>query len=73
METRRTEDDRSGSAGRRSVLAAPLTRWNFPAAVGGLILYGAAALGVAAIGGWLGIAAALCLAALLVAVIVAAC
>lgn len=69
---------RPGTTGRTAradagVLGAPLTRWGFPALLGGLVLYGAAALGVAAIGGWVGIAAVFCLAALRLAVIVAAC
>lgn len=74
MRTRQqTGDDREHGPSRRWSLGAPLTRWGFPALLGGLVLYGAAALGVAAIGGWVGIAAVFCLAALLLAVIVAAC
>lgn len=73
MHTRqRPEADRTRTSIGHWSPAAPLTRWSFPALLGGLALYGAAALGLAAIGGWLGIAAVFCLAALLLAVIVAA-
>ena len=61
------------AGGRRSVRGAPLTSWGFPTVLSGLILYAASALGPAAIGGWLGMAAASCLTAPLVAVMVAAC
>lgn len=74
MQTQRIpENARADTPGRRSVLGAPLINWGPPAVLGCLVLYGAAALGLAAIGGWIGIAAVFCLAALLLAVIVAAC
>jgi hypothetical protein len=40
--------------------------------LGGLVVYGGLGLGLAAIGGWVGLGAVFCLAALMIAAIVAA-
>ena len=43
-----------------------------PVVIGGVLVYGALGLGLAALGGWVGIAAVFCLAALVVAGVVVA-
>ena len=73
MQTRQLAANEPADTDRRTGLGIPLTRWGFPAVLSGVVLYGAAMLGVAAIGGWGGIVGALCLGALLLAMIVASC
>ncbi len=61
-----TDDEPTGEAvtGRRGP--------SLPVVAGGALVYGAAGLGLVGIGGWVGVAAVLCLAALVIAGVVAA-
>ena len=68
--------DRAPSADALAVkaggLPARLQHLPFPALLAGLVVYGGLGLGLAALGGWVGLGAVFCLAALMIAGIIAA-